>query len=319
VTKTVREHDMFRLGGTALVCVSGGPDSVCLLYSLWYLRRLFKIRLHVFHFDHRLRKGSADDAEYVRRLAKRLSVPFHLFVADERPRRGVSVEVWAREKRRLAASYVARDVGASFIATAHTQNDQAETVLIAVLAGSGLERVAGIWPVRGEYVRPILDVTRADVEAFCRSLRLHPRRDPTNRDTRFFRNALRIRGIPALERAVRRELIAPLARTGMILLEDAQELAQRAEASASELIEAVPGGVRVAVDPLMSLPKAIAARVLSTAMVKCRVPPLRENVEALLGLARGRPGRRLDLGRGLKARREREYVSLSRTSPESRV
>jgi tRNA(Ile)-lysidine synthase len=227
--------------------------------------------------------------------------------------------VWAREKRRLAASYVARDVGASFIATAHTQNDQGETVLIAVLSGSGLERVAGIWPVRGDYVRPMLDVTRADVEAFCRSLRLHPRRDPTNRDTRFLRNALRIRGIPALERAVRRELIAPLARTGMILREDAQELAERGEAAASELIEAVPGGVRVAVDPLMALPKAIATRVLSTAMVKCRVPPLRENVEALLGLASGRPGRRLDLGRGLKARREREYVSLSRTSPESRV
>jgi hypothetical protein len=68
----------------------------------------------------------------------------------------------------------------------------------------------------------------------------------------------------------------------------------------------------------LALPKPIATRVLSTAMVKCWVPPLRENVEALLDLARGRPGRRLDLGRGLKALREREYLSLSRTSPESR-
>jgi tRNA(Ile)-lysidine synthase len=310
---------MFRPGEAVLVSVSGGPDSVCLLYSLWYLRRLFKIRLHVFHFDHRLRGDSARDAEYVRRLARRLGLPFHLVVADDRPRRGMSIEVWAREKRRRAALYIAQDVGAQRIATGHTQNDQAESVLIAVLIGSGLDRAAGIWPVRGEYVRPLLDVTKAEVEAFCRSLRLQPRRDATNRDTRLFRNALRLRGIPALERAVGRQLTGPLARTGMILREDAVELGEQASAAISELIETVPQGVRIPVERLLSLPKPIAARVLGTAMYKCWVPPLREHVEALLDLARGRPGRRLDLGRGLKALREREYVSLSRTSPESRV
>ena len=69
---------MFAKGDTVLVSVSGGPDSVCLLYSLWYLRRLFAIRLEVFHFDHRLRADSAKDAEYVGRLADRLKLPFHL-------------------------------------------------------------------------------------------------------------------------------------------------------------------------------------------------------------------------------------------------
>ena len=165
----------------------------------------------------------------------------------------------------------------------------------------------------------MLDVTRAEVEAFCRSIRLHPRSDPTNRDTRFLRNALRLRGIPALERAVRRDVTGPLARTGMILREDAQELAEQATSAASELIEPAPGGVRMPAGRLLALPKAIATRVVSTAIVRCRVPPLHENVEAILELARGRPGRGLDVGRGLKARREREYVSLSRTSPESRV
>ena len=309
---------MFRPGETVLVAVSGGPDSVCLLYSLWYLRRLFKIGLEVFHFDHRLRKDSGRDAEYVRRLAQRLRVQFHLVVADERPPRGASIEAWARERRRRAASYVARDVGAARITTAHTQDDQAETVLMAVLTGSGLDAVAGIWPVRGDYVRPLLDVTRGDVEAFCRSLGLRPREDVTNRDMRFLRNALRLRGLPALERATGRQLAGPLARTGSILRDDAVLLNEQAGVAAGELIEAIPGGVRILADRLLELPKAIATRVLSGAMFKCWVPPLRGNVEALLDLASGQPGRRLDLGRGLKARREREYVSLSRTSPESR-
>jgi tRNA(Ile)-lysidine synthase len=319
VTRTAREHEMFREGDTVLVAVSGGPDSVCLLYSLWYLRRLFKIRLEVFQFDHRLRKDSAKDAEYVRKLADRLNLPFHLRAAESDPDRRMSPEHWAREVRFRAAALVARERDARCIALGHTLDDQAETVLMAVLTGSGLDAVAGIKPTRGPYVRPLLDVMRADVEGFCRSIHLRPRIDATNRDTRFLRNALRLRGLPALERAVGRQLAGPLARTGSILRIDAQELAGQATVAAAELIEETPDGIRIPVDPLSVLPKAIASRVLRTAMFRCWAPPLRENVETLLDLVEGRPGRRADLGRGLKARREREYVSLSRTSPESRV
>ena len=77
VTKTAREHEKFEPGDLVLVSCSGGPDSVCLLYSLWHLRRLFRIRLAVFHFDHRLRPDSAKDAAYVRTLAGRLSDTMH--------------------------------------------------------------------------------------------------------------------------------------------------------------------------------------------------------------------------------------------------
>jgi tRNA(Ile)-lysidine synthase len=319
VTKTAREHQMFREGDLVLVSVSGGPDSVCLVHSLWYLRRLFKIRLEVFHFDHRLRKDSGKDAEYVRRLAERLKLPFHLRAAESDPDRRMSPEHWAREVRFRAAALVAGERDARRIALGHTLDDQAETVLMAVLTGSGLDAVAGIKPTRGPYVRPLLDVTRADVEGFCRSIHLRPRIDSTNRDTRLLRNALRLRGLPALERALGRQLAGPLARTGSILLEDAQELAGQASVAAAELIEETPDGIRIPVEPLSVLPKAIASRILHTAMSRCWAPPLRENVETLLDLVEGRPGRRADLGRGLKARREREYVSLSRTSPESRV
>src|SRR3990172_237563 len=94
---------MFEAGGTVLVACSGGPDSVCLLYSLAHLHRLFRIRLAVFHLDHRLREGSDADAAYVRRLADRLDLPSHLRAVSGVPARGRSVEAWARDRRPAAA------------------------------------------------------------------------------------------------------------------------------------------------------------------------------------------------------------------------
>ncbi|MGZ8624829.1 MAG: tRNA lysidine(34) synthetase TilS, partial [Actinomycetota bacterium] len=133
VTATSREHELFLPGETALVAVSGGPDSVCLLSALHALRRLLRIRLEVVHVDHRLREGSGDDAAYVRRLCARLKVPFHLRSAEGRPPRGASVEAWARAQRHRAFDDVRREIGVRRVALAHTLDDQAETVLLAVL------------------------------------------------------------------------------------------------------------------------------------------------------------------------------------------
>src|SRR5919198_2264004 len=88
VTSTAREHDMFSPGDRVLVAVSGGPDSTCLLYSLHMLRRLFKIELEVFHFDHKLRPDSAKDAQYVKRTAAKVKLPFHLREAHGKPQKG---------------------------------------------------------------------------------------------------------------------------------------------------------------------------------------------------------------------------------------
>jgi tRNA(Ile)-lysidine synthase len=214
---------------------------------------------------------------------------------------------------------VARDEGAERIGIGHTVDDQAETVLIAAITGSGLDAMAGIRPTNGPYVQPLIDVTRDEVDSFCRALRIRPRQDPTNRDVHLLRNAVRIRALPALSRAVGREVKVPLARTATNLREDADELARIAEEPIAELIEEIPSGVRLPVKGLLRLPRPIAARILHHAISQCRVPPTRANVQAVLGLAEGRVGRHVDLGRGSTAKRDREYLSLSRPSPESRV
>jgi tRNA(Ile)-lysidine synthase len=326
VTKTVREHEMFGPGDLVLVSCSGGPDSVCLLYSLWHLRLLFKVRLAVFHFDHKLRPDSAKDAAYVRRLAERLKLSFHLRTAEDGPKKGVSVEAWASVARGNAANDVRREIGGKATAEGHTLDDQAETVLLNLIRGSGLEGIAGIDPGHGErtrLVQPLFDVDREEVEAFCRALHLRPRRDPMNEDRRYLRAAIRHRVMPALERETGRGVTRSIARTADLLRGDRDELF----AAAIEALEGVVDGVRgedVRLDAtrLLGLPKPVASRVIRLAAYNLLstdrgAPWTKEAIDAVLDLAQGRPGRRRDLPERLKAIREKEYVRVSRSSPPS--
>ena len=326
VTRTAREHEMVAKDDTVLVSVSGGPDSVCLLYSLWHLRRLFAIALEVFHFDHRLRRDSPKDATYVARLAERLELPFHLRSTEDGPRKGESVEAWATVERMDAANEVRTVVGAEVIAEGHTLDDQAETVLLNLIRGGGLEAISGIWPgTRTDaIVQPLIDVERHEVEAFCRSLHLRPRRDPTNRDPRHLRNAIRLNVLPEIERATGREVKRPIARSADLLRADRMELYASTLKAEERIVSGPRDDLRFDAAALRSLPKPFASRVIRSALYQVMerddvAPWTREAVEAVLDLAAGRPGRRRDLPNGLKARRHREYVSLSRTSPESRV
>ena len=326
VTKTVRAHEMFEPGDLVLVSCSGGPDSVCLLYSLWHLRRLFKIRLSVFHFDHELRADSATDATYVRRLADRLNLPFHLREATDEPRKGMSVEAWARIARLTAANDVRREIGASALAEGHTLDDQAETVLLNLVRGSGLEGLTGIDPghgVRTRWVQPLIDVEREQVEAFCRALHLRPRRDPMNQDRRFLRAAIRHDVLPNIERATGRHVTASIARTADVLRGHRDELFRVTHEAFREVVDGERASdVRIHVAKLRELPRPVASRVIRLAAYNAMstdwaAPWSKDAIDAVLDLAEGRPGRERDLSGGLKAVREREYVRVSRASPET--
>lgn len=323
-TRTARRHEMFPPGRTVLVSCSGGPDSICLLHALHRLRRLLRLHLEIFHFDHRLHESSGAHGTYVLRQAQRLGLPFHLRAAEDAPARGESPEAWARLARYAALTQVATERGIERAAVAHTQDDQAETVLLGLFRGGGLEAVAGIAPVATvpplglTVVRPLLDVTREEVEGFCRSLRLRPREDPTNLDLRFLRNRIRLRVLPRLERELDRNLRATLARVAGRVREDAAYLDALASAAAREVVEVDEGEVRLRVARLGALVPPVASRVARDALRVAAVMAGSWNadveaahVEALLDLASGRPGRAADLPGPLKARRDREYVRLT--------
>jgi tRNA(Ile)-lysidine synthase len=211
-------------------------------------------------------------------------------------------------------------MGVDRIATGHTLDDQAETVLMRALSGAGAAGVSGIPPTAGPWVRPLLDVRRTETEAFCRALGLRPRLDPTNRDPRYLRNALRLRGLPALERATGRDVREALARTGALLREDDAELTRLAAVALDELAEVRGGGVATSVDlratGLARTPPAIAGRVVLRAGYALGATLTRADVEAVVDLAAGRPGRERSLSAGLRARRRGAYVRLARSSSE---
>ena len=177
---------------TLLLAVSGGGDSVALLRLLAGSSYHLHVTLHIAHFDHALRPESVDDAAFVRELAEGFGLPCHgtrAEVARVAEQRGWNLEDAARRLRYDFLTRTARQVGADAVVTAHTRDDQAETVLLQLLRGAAF--LSGIPPRRGRVVRPLLGVSRSDLQDFLRELGQPCRDDPTNADTRRARAWLR--------------------------------------------------------------------------------------------------------------------------------
>jgi tRNA(Ile)-lysidine synthase len=206
------DHKLVSRGEKLVVAVSGGPDSICLLYILLELREQLGISLHVAHLDHRLRGAdSAADAVYVTRLARRLGLPATVESSDVdayRKERRLSLEEAAREVRYSFLARVAISVGAARVGVGHTADDHIETVLMHLLRGSGARGLRGLLPVsrwRSEgldltVIRPLLEMTRAETAAYCRARRLKPRIDASNLSAELFRNRVRHFLVPELRK-----------------------------------------------------------------------------------------------------------------------
>lgn len=189
-----RAHTILRPGPLVLA-VSGGTDSTALCLILAELREEFGLVLHVAHFDHRARpRASAADAAFVAELANHIGAPLRVGRAAAAPKS----EDDARNARYEFLRRIARELGATAIATGHTRDDQAETVLLHLTRGSGLAGLAGMRPERDGIVRPLLTLARADTVAVCSAAGITPREDPTNRSLRFARNRIRHRVLPEL-------------------------------------------------------------------------------------------------------------------------
>lgn len=193
-------------GDRVVIGVSGGPDSLCLLDVLHHLAARHGLELHVAHLNHGLRPDAAADAEFVRAEAAVRACRFWTETADVRAAaaaRKLSLETAARELRYDFLWRVAGQASAERVAVAHTADDQAETVLMHILRGTGLRGLRGMLPKRVMdevyLIRPLLRTTRADVVFYCAEHKLAPRTDSSNDDRSFTRNRVRHELMPALE------------------------------------------------------------------------------------------------------------------------
>ena len=187
-------YDMLQPGDKVVCALSGGADSVAMTFALYLLKDTLGITLEAAHFNHRLRGEESDrDEAFVKDFCSRYDIPLHLGAgAVERGEKGL--EAAAREAR-----YAFLDTLPGKIATAHTADDNAETVLMHLVRGTGLKGLGGITPVRGRIIRPMLDITRQEVLAFLQEYHLSFITDSSNDTEDFLRNRLRHRVMPLLQ------------------------------------------------------------------------------------------------------------------------
>ncbi len=207
----IKKYNLINKGERVVIGVSGGADSVCLLYLLNSLKKELKISLHIAHLDHMLRKESAKDAKFVKKLGERMEIPVTLGKINVKKiaKRG-SLEEVARNARLAFLLKVADKIKAKRIALAHHFDDQAETVLMRILRGTGLSGLSGILPKRKmgdvDIIRPLLEVRREDIENFLKRKRISFCRDKSNTDEAYFRNRIRHNLLPLLEKGYNKNI-----------------------------------------------------------------------------------------------------------------
>ncbi len=316
----VRRGGFFHAGDRVGVAVSGGPDSILLLAYMNQLARELGFTLAAVHFNHQLRGAESDaDERFVREQASQLGIDCLLGQAD--------VAQAAREKRRNLEA-TARELRYRFffslvnqgrldkVATAHTANDQAETVLLRLLRGAGTRGLGGIYPVlEGKVVRPFLNVTRAEVEQELEKRKLEWRLDSSNLNPQFRRNKIRKELLPLLQREFNPEVISSLKE----LSDRARDDEEYMEGQARERARAwrVQEGLeeKIPVRHLIEFPAALGRRVLRQMIMASR-GNLRgityKHIEALRRFAdSAQSGRKLELPGGWEARKEFDWLILA--------
>ena len=300
-------YDMLPTGALVLCAVSGGADSMCLLHLLYTLAPDWGFSLRCAHFNHHLRGADSErDEEFVRAWCAERNIPFSCGSGDvraEAARTGRGIEETARAMRYAFLEDTAREVGAARIATAHTADDNAETMLLHLVRGSGLQGLTGIPPRRGNVVRPLLGATRAEVEEYCAVHQVPHVEDSTNCDEAYTRNFLRRQVMPLLEQANPRAVEHLSAAAGRLRTDNDYLNAQAAETAA--LARRTPDGLVIEVAVLTQRSDPVASRAVRLLLERagggknCTAA----HIQALLDLCRSGDPSAMAMLPGVTARR----------------
>lgn len=334
VLELIRGSASFRAGDRVGVAVSGGADSVALLFLLLEVRESLGIVLSVVHFNHKLREKASDsDEKFVGKLAESLGVPFyvaHADVAAKAKREKANLEDAGRRARYEFFDELVAEGHLTRIATAHTADDQAETVLAHILRGTGLAGVSGIHPITGNVVRPLLGARRSELRFFLQSRKQKWREDTSNQDTTRTRAKIRKNLIPLLEKQFQPLVVEHLVTLADLAREDEAFLDGLASERISILIKEDREGLRIGIENLLhpiegsnGLPikigeeeknpvDAIRNRIVRQIVERTKSGDGQisaPHVAAVVALAkRGENGKTLELPGGVRVRRERNTL-----------
>jgi tRNA(Ile)-lysidine synthase len=313
----MRKAHLFRPGNRVGVAISGGADSVLLLHFMEQLALDMGLHLAVVHFNHQLRGSeSVADEQFVRERAESLGIEFirgQAAVAKVARERHANLEATARELRYRFFFSLVNQGRVDKVVTAHSANDQAETVLLRLLRGSGAKGLGGIYPVlEGKVARPFLNLTRAEIDSELSCRQLDFRVDASNRDTRFLRNKVRAELLPLLERNYNPAIVSTLSALADRARDDEAYLERQAWEQAHAWRIREGRNEKIPVSAFTRFPASTGRRVLRQMIAGAR-GHLRgvthSHIEALRRLAvEGRSGRSLVLPHGLVARKEFDWL-----------
>jgi tRNA(Ile)-lysidine synthase len=332
VYRFIGKHKLFYPGEKVVVAVSGGADSVCLLYILNSLKSRLDISLHIAHLNHGLRsKESDNDARFVTRLAKKLGLPLTIRregVAEYKKLKKYTLEEAAREKRYEFFADVTDKENAECVAVAHTRDDNVETILMHILRGSGIGGLRGLLPLSvlqfGEeqmainVIRPLLSLSREEVEEYCRSLKIKPRVDSSNKSITFTRNRIRLELIPQL-RTYNSRVDEALLRMAAIADEETKFLEEQAAHIWSEIAEEYGSAIALDIKKMVHLPEIIQRQLLRWAIKYLRGSTKdieAFHVEDMVKFITKPAGKTLCLPQGLRLHTEHNKLILSRDDVE---
>ena len=272
VKKYIIEQNLWQVGDKILVAVSGGMDSMCLLYLLQMMAKQKELQIYVCHVNHSLRlQESERDAEFVEQYCKMHNLNFEICVVDVRARRkkGMSIEQAARELRYEILHSIKERLEYDYIATAHNKNDQAETFFINMLRGAGLAGLSGMLPKNKDIVRPLLGISRDDIEEFCVKEGIKYCYDSSNDCLDYLRNNVRKRLLPYVKE-YNPNILTTLTNNMENIRYDSLYLDNVAREKAEQILEISLDGIVFKKNAILKLPRALQVRVLNIAINNAR-------------------------------------------------
>jgi tRNA(Ile)-lysidine synthase len=274
VREWVKRHGLLPQGGNVLAACSGGPDSLALVDLLFEYQETGDIRLFVAHFDHCLRgNASSRDAAFVRQFCAERGLEFFGGAADLSALlrvHGGSLEELARSERYRFLRGVVGEIGGGLIATGHHRDDQAETVLLNLVRGSGSRGLGAMKPLRADVTRPLLCLDRSEIEAYCRHRNLQPCSDASNADVDFLRNRMRHELLPVLKKWYNPAVVATLCRTAEILTDEQDFLRSQAMELLPRTVERFAWGCRIDADAFCRMHVAMQREFLRQLLEQLR-------------------------------------------------
>jgi tRNA(Ile)-lysidine synthase len=276
ILKNLYRQHLIQTGDKILIGVSGGADSIALLLILNQLKTTIGFQIHVGHINHHLRKSALADQRFVEKVCTSLNLACTCIDLDLKKtiKQGGSVEEIARKERLKALGQIAKKIRAHAVALAHHNDDLAETVLMRILRGTGLQGLQAILPYRNingtVFIRPLLDVSRAQIEGYLKKNKIKFRSDPTNTQTRFFRNKIRLKLLPLLEKDYQKNIKHILSHLALTSAEDYDYLRQQALAIFPKITQQTKKTISITLTKFKILPIALQRMILRLAIEKIK-------------------------------------------------